>query len=1578
MTKKTSQREKARAVILAALMVLSVMVGTVALSGGAAAAANSLTATSSGPYQSGNSVSFEFTPDDSDTDVQVWIDADGSGDYQTSETTKTISSDQLTATETYAGSIQLATDAAEGTGYQIAVVQQGSALSGGETPDSTSGTFEVDNTAPTISDYSVTNPSGQDVTVSVTADEQLSAVSATVSGAEDGSLSGIGENFDETDNTDGTYTYEATYTGSSDGDYTVTLNTAADAAGNDGSSSESGTVSVDTTGPSVTYNSPTDLTNENQPTITVDVTDDGSGVDANSITVTVDDQADDNVEIDAAGTGTTGVSYNSGTLTVDVSEGGVTLDDGDVDVSVSADDNYGNSNSISNTGAFTVDTTGPTIQDAVTHDLDNNGEVDQISLTLLDDTNESTIDAGDFEVAGASVDGVEVGDSVNLSVSGLGVDTAVTPQVNLTANSIEDGVGNSIESKQEYTETSDGAAPAPVDMTGPEFGTYGSGESLDFEVEYSESVSLTNDVNLNLSIPGVPQSDALLIAGTGDSNSNLTFTYTLEDDDGVGSVDYNSTSFELGSEGALEDMSGNSNDAVLDFSGVEADLSEVAIDTDKANPVSVDQPNSETNKTTDGTLDVTYRYADDNPSDVQIVLNDTADETDNFVYDVDDSKYSNENNAKTVTLDLDEISESSASDVSNLEGSYAVKVVVTDTLGNTNSTQTGSDVVIIDDEAPDLSGGLSDIDNTDPATSFNVSVARQGSVDVDPSTIEVNVTESDGTEHVLTTAESGVTYDADADKVEVSGLTYADGVTQVNVSAEDYVGNGAERNGELTFEINDEVPSITSVEAEAGSDEVTVSFSEPVHADDDGLSADDFAYEDVNSGSATQIGSVSDVTEPTSTVTITLDAAVDANDLGNDTISAREGAINDSADTQVDTTTVALDDTTPPAEPDITAGSVTAQNEGEYTVTVTADGDTVDTVNVAVKNSSGDVYAENNSVDISSDSADVQFDLTGLEEGDVTIVAEVTDRGVDETNDASVSTVKDNTSATITEVQADAGDEFLYVTFSEEVTGATSTGAYSFENLSVIDVSEFTPEQNTYSVMLDDSVEPGDFNNENVTVAATSGITDVNGTEADTSEVQLTDDEEPFMISATTENGSDTVELTFFERVYNGSNGALSAENFTYVNKSGENYEIESVDHSAGAISATVTLNSSLTANDIGSDVILGTYDDSQDNRADGVGQVITDDVDITDVELSNLSDGTVQVQFNSSEELADFTATLESEHTMLEQENVDETFDIEDASVEQNGDKYTYTVNYTVPRDGSYELNLESIESVSGTEASDDSVDDHVVVDYEDPHPVDAEIVEADGETTTIAVQFNEPVNLNDREKFLSLEQVGWGSYEITLAGTLPTGDEQVTQFDPDDGFELTGDYSELSDEQVVINTIELDFTEGVNFVSVPAEFGSLDIENSEFPNSEVTSIMTYDDGEWHSFNPEKPSDEQDFTELEGGQGYIINVASDDTVDVTVRNENPGTTAEDATPGDQQLEEGWNLVGHWQEGSQSTDVALGTISESSSTNVWGQNSAGKFSYESVSTFEPGEAYWVFVEDDEVYTAAEYEIEKAS
>jgi hypothetical protein len=105
--------------------------------------------------------------------------------------------------------------------------------------------------APTIFGVTATNPQSQDVKVTFQSSEQLGSNASDLSVEISGAESNVLARSDFTESVTGPYTYEGTYTGSSDGDYTATIQVAKDPQGNDGANGQSDTVTVDTTAPTI-------------------------------------------------------------------------------------------------------------------------------------------------------------------------------------------------------------------------------------------------------------------------------------------------------------------------------------------------------------------------------------------------------------------------------------------------------------------------------------------------------------------------------------------------------------------------------------------------------------------------------------------------------------------------------------------------------------------------------------------------------------------------------------------------------------------------------------------------------------------------------------------------------------------------------------------------------------------------------------------------------------------------------------------------------------------------------------------------------------------------------------------------------------------------------------------------------------------------------------------------------------------------------------------------------------------------------------------------------------------------------
>ena len=337
---------------------------------------------------SGQDVKISFDADEQLSTISVSITGAESATLTTSDFTETDNGDgTYTYEATYAGSSE---------GDYTATLDTASDAAGNDGSSGESASVTVDTTAPSVSAFAASNPSGQDVKISFDADEQLSTLSVSITGAESATLSAA--DFTETDDGDGTYTYEATYAGGSEGTYTATLDTAADAADNDGSSGESASATVDTITPSVSAFAVTNPSGQDVK-ITFDSDEQLSTVsvsisDAESATLTASDFAEtDNGD----GTYSYAATYAGG------SEGTYTAT---LDTAVDAAGNDGASGeSASASIDTTVDTVdaGPdqTVASGETATLDATGSSDASGIATYewDYGNDGTVDA-----RGATVD----------------------------------------------------------------------------------------------------------------------------------------------------------------------------------------------------------------------------------------------------------------------------------------------------------------------------------------------------------------------------------------------------------------------------------------------------------------------------------------------------------------------------------------------------------------------------------------------------------------------------------------------------------------------------------------------------------------------------------------------------------------------------------------------------------------------------------------------------------------------------------------------------------------------------------------------------------------------------------------------------------------------------------------------------------------------------------------------------------------------------------------------------------------------------------------------------------------------
>jgi hypothetical protein len=193
--------------------------------------------------------------------------------------------------------------------------------------------------------------------------------------------------------------------------------------------------------------------------------------------------------------------------------------------------------------------------------------------------------------------------------------------------------------------------------------------------------------------------------------------------------------------------------------------------------------------------------------------------------------------------------------------------------------------------------------------------------------------------------------------------------------------------------------------------------------------------------------------------------------------------------------------------------------------------------------------------------------------------------------------------------------------------------------------------------------------------------------------------------------------------------------------------------------------------------------------------------------------------------------------------------------------------------------------------------------------------------------------------------------SITATFDSSLATGDSPSITVSSSNIPQIT------SDASTTLHTIQLDLASGENMVSVPAAAGTTSV--SSLPTS-VDVVWEYDNGQWTSSN-------NGLTDLEGGQGYIFVMDSSDTIDLNV--DNTLEHVQRSSPGERQLEDGWNLVGQWQEGAQTSSRAFATADRDPATTIYEQDSAGSYGLTPLSgSVQPGESYWIFTTGQDTWT----------
>ncbi|MDQ2053189.1 surface glycoprotein [Halobellus sp. H-GB7] len=315
-----------------------------------------------------------------------------------------------------------------------------------------------------------------------------------------------------------------------------------------------------------------------------------------------------------------------------------------------------------------------------------------------------------------------------------------------------------------------------------------------------------------------------------------------------------------------------------------------------------------------------------------------------------------------------------------------------------------------------------------------------------------------------------------------------------------------------------------------------------------------------------------------------------------------------------------------------------------------------------------------------------------------------------------------------------------------------------------------------------------------------------------------------------------------------------------------------------------------------------------------------------------------------------------------------------EDFSEYEDSGIYTATVDGL--DDGTYDVTVTDAEDDDGDTVNvrlDGDAGTTATVDDHDPMAETAYLIGSNGGESTVTVEFNEHVALEDesavsfRDSTAAVKNVvdnGDGTLTVTLDGEVQTVDAPLLNVS--DVTETNyGDTQDTSDTSTPVATAHFELSsDGLNVISIPAETGRVELSATGFNSDAIDTISAYDaaDGTWEQYSP--GAEENNLTYLEGGQGYVVDAAEDTTVEIN---------AENAPPVDernlQQLQSGWNLIGHYQEGKQSVGQVMAPLGDQ-----FYQIEAG-YDGSQLSTdasLDAGEGYWVFTTEGGPYVPVNY------
>ncbi|QXP53700.1 gliding motility-associated C-terminal domain-containing protein [Cellulophaga sp. HaHa_2_1] len=1098
-------------------------------------------------------------------------------------------------------------------------------------------TIGLDNTLPTID---ITTPIEGDGIVNATEDGDVT-ISGTTTDVEDGQT--VTVTFD--DGTNPVVTTTATVTGNTwtatdadisgldNGNITVTVNVT-DLVGNPATDNE--TIALDNTTPTINITTPIEVDDIVNATEDGDVTISGTTTDVEdgqTVTVTFND-------------GTNPVVTTTATVNPD---GSWTAADADI--------------SGLNNGTITVkaDVTDVALNPATDNDpitLDNSAPAIDITTPIEVDDIVNAAEDGDVTISGTTTD-VEAGQIVTVTF-----DDGTNPVVTTTATVNPDGSWTAADA--DISGLNNGTITVKADVTDVALNPATDNDPITLD-NTLPTIDITTPIEVDDIVNAAEDGDVTISGTTTDVEAGQTVTVTF--DDGTNPVV--TTTATVNPDGswtaANADISGLNNGTIT----VKADVTDLVLNPATDNdPITLDNSAPAIDITTPVEVDDIVNALED--GDVTISGTTTDVEAGQIVTVTFDDG-TNPVVTTTATVNPDGSWTAADADISGLNnGTITVKADVTDVALN---PATDNDPITLDNTLPT-------IDITTPIEVDDiVNAVEDGDVTISGTTTDVEagqtvtVTFDDGTNPVVTTTATvnpdGSWTAADAD---ISGLN--NGTITVKADVTDLVLNPATDNDPITLDNSAPAIDITT----------PVEVDDIVNAAEDGDVTISGTTTDLEAGQTVTV-TFDDGTNPVVTTTATVNpdgswtaADADISGLNNGTITVKadvtDVALNPATDNDpitLDNTLPTIDITTPIEVDDI----VNAAEDGDVTISgTTTDVETGQIVTVTFDDGTNPVVTTTATVNPDGSWTATDADISGLDNGNITVTADVTDVALNPATDTET-IVLDNMLPTIDITTPIEGDGIVNATEDGDVTiSGTTTDVEDGQTVTVTFNDGTNPVVTTTATVTGNAWTATDadisgLDNGNITV--TADVTDVALNPATDNEIVILDNTLPTIDITTPIEGDGIVNAS--------EDGDVTISGTTTDVEDGQTVTVTFDDGTNPVVTTTATVNpdGSWTATDA---------DISGLNNG-----TITVKADVTDIALNPATDND-PITLDNSAPAIDITTPIEVDDIVNAAEDGDVTISGTTTDVEagqtvtvtfDDGTNPVVTTTATVNPDGSW-----------------------------------------------------------------------------------------------------------------------------------------------------------------------------------------------------------------------------------------------------------------------------------------------------